>query len=100
MTRKAAEVVSGGWPDSTAFGDWVRPHLPAMTRVAAAFVTSDAVDDVVQEALLRAWKRSETFDPARGTPQAWLVGITANQAVRHRTRFRRLLVPHRSPDLM
>lgn len=92
-------MTAGGWADSDAFGDWVRPHVPAMARVAAAFVASDAIDDVVQEALLRAWKRSETYDPARGSARAWLIGITARQAVRHRARFRRLLVPHQPPEL-
>lgn len=46
-------------------------------------------DDVVQEALDRAWRRRSTFDPARGTPRAWLLAIVADQSRRVRRRRRR-----------
>jgi RNA polymerase sigma factor (sigma-70 family) len=91
--------VGGGWSGPNDFDGWVRPHMPAMSRTAAAFVGSDSVDDVVQEALVRAWKRSETFDPNRGSARAWLVAITARQGVRHRSRFRRLLAHHQRPEI-
>ena len=43
-------------------------------------------DDVVQDALLRAWQKRSQFDPARGTPRAWILAIVADQARRHRRR--------------
>jgi len=68
------------------FALWVQPHLTAMTRYAARQVTPADRDDVVQEALIRAWQRWETYDEARGTPVAWLIGIVADRCRRQRTR--------------
>lgn len=69
------------------FEGWVRPHLAALDRFAARLVDPAHVDDVVQESLLRAWRRWETFDPARGSPAGWLLAIVADRARRHRTRM-------------
>lgn len=69
-----------------AFGDWVAPHLPAMMAVAVLGVgTSDAAD-VVQNALLRAWRRRDTFDQERGTPRVWLMAVLFDQLRRYRVR--------------
>lgn len=69
-----------------AFADWVRPHLPAMARLAARLSPPGDRDDVVQESLTRAWRKRHQFDPARGTPSAWLLAITADQARQARRR--------------
>jgi RNA polymerase sigma factor (sigma-70 family) len=63
-----------------AFTEWVRPHVPAMTRLAGRLAPPGERDDVVQEALTRAWRRRETFDPSRGSPAGWLLAITADRA--------------------
>ena len=63
-----------------AFADWVRPHLPAMARLAARLGPSADRDDIVQEALTRAWLKRDRYDGRRGTPSAWLLAITADQA--------------------
>lgn len=76
-------------PDTAeAYADWVRPHLPAMARLAARLVPDADRDDVVQEALARAWRKRRQFDPSRGTPAAWLLAITADQARQARRRRR------------
>lgn len=49
--------------DGAGFERWVRPHLLAMTRLAVRVAPAGEGDDVVQEALLRAWQRWETYDP-------------------------------------
>lgn len=70
------------------FDAWVSPHLPLMVRVAARLALSADRDDVVQEALSRAWRRRSTFDAGRGTPAAWLAAIVAGEARRARGRTR------------
>lgn len=62
------------------FEAWVAPHWPAMRRLAERLVGPERRDDVLQEALVGAWRHRSRFDPDRGTLQAWLLGITANHA--------------------
>ena len=73
------------------FGTWVSPHVRAMSLLAARLSSEAERDDVVQEALGRAWAKRDQFDPTRGTPAAWLLAITADQARRARTRRRPLI---------
>jgi RNA polymerase sigma-70 factor (ECF subfamily) len=68
------------------FARWVEPHLLVLARYAGRHVPSADRDDVVQEALIRAWQRWSTYDEGRGTPVAWLVGILADRCRRQRTR--------------
>lgn len=78
---------AAGAPDTAeAFADWVRPHLPAMARLAARLAPEGDRDDVVQEALARAWRKGPQFDADRGTPSAWLLAIVADQARQARRR--------------
>lgn len=74
--------------DAAAFTAWVAPHLPAMSRLAGRLVPSADRDDVVQEALVRAWRRRSTYDAAKGGAAGWLLAIVADRARRHRTRTR------------
>ncbi len=62
-----------------------------MTRLAARLVSHSDAEDVVQEALVRAWRRRSTYDAARGSELAWLLAIVADRARRHRTRPRAAL---------
>jgi RNA polymerase sigma factor (sigma-70 family) len=75
-----------------AFADWVRPHLVAITRLAARLAPDADRDDVVQDALARAWRKRGQYDAKRGTPAAWLLAITADQARQARRRRRPLLL--------
>ena len=72
------------------FAAWARPHLPAMRRYAARLVGLSDSDDVVQEALARAWSRRSTYDAARGEPLPWLLAIVRDRA----SRLRRGRRPH------
>lgn len=38
-------------------------------------------EDVLQEVFLRIWRRADAYDPARGTPLAWLSVIARNAAL-------------------
>ncbi|MGC4109030.1 MAG: RNA polymerase sigma factor [Nocardioides sp.] len=68
------------------FARWVEPHLTVLSRYAGRQVSPADRDDVVQEALIRAWQRWSTYDDSRGAPVAWLLGILADRCRRHRTR--------------
>ena len=71
-----------------AFADWVRPEVDRMARLAARLAPESERDDIVQEALVRAWQKRRQFDPSRGTAAAWLLAITADRARRARQRRR------------
>ena len=73
------------------FGMWTAPHLRAMSLLAARLASDAERDDVVQEALIRAWTKRGQYDARRGTPSAWLLAITADQARRARRSRRPLL---------
>lgn len=88
MSAFADGQVGTGVLSADEFEAWVAPHLRAMGLLAARLTSPDERDDVVQEALSRAWSRRSTFDPERGSASAWLLAITADQARRTRTRRR------------
>ncbi len=85
--------------DVQAFTEAVRPHMPAMVRLAARLGPTDGKDDVVQEALVRAWRHRARFDAARGAFSAWLLSIVANEARRAVARRRQptAITPARPP---
>jgi RNA polymerase sigma-70 factor (ECF subfamily) len=78
-----------------------------MTRLARRLAPHADPDDVVQDALVRAWQKWEQFDEARGTAATWLLAITADQARNaRRSQVRRIRVvgqvhplrrPHQTP---
>ena len=68
------------------FREWVQPHLLAMGRLATRLTSAADSDDVVQESLLRAWRKRESYDANRGSVQSWLLAIVADRCRRHRTR--------------
>jgi DNA-directed RNA polymerase specialized sigma24 family protein len=73
--------------DHGEFAEWVAPHLPAMGHLAARLAGPSERDDIVQEALTRAWRKRSQFDPGRGSPRSWLLAIVADRA--RRTWWRR-----------
>jgi RNA polymerase sigma-70 factor (ECF subfamily) len=89
-----AQLMADGMVDQleelrpSEFDQWVAPHLDVMRRLAAVSAPRIDPDDIVQEALIRAWKKRSSFDPARGSARTWLLAVTADQARRLRTRWR------------
>jgi RNA polymerase sigma-70 factor (ECF subfamily) len=57
-----------------------------MQRLAARLAPAGQADDVVQEALIRAWRKRGQFDPGRGSASAWLLAIVADRARSARVR--------------
>jgi len=73
-----------GDPPAARFEDWIRPYLSVMLRVATTLTaTSHDAEDLVQDSLLRARRKRTTFDPLRGSAQAWLTAIITDQARQH-----------------
>jgi RNA polymerase sigma-70 factor (ECF subfamily) len=66
--------------DPAGFAAWVGPSLTAMTRLARRLAPHADADDIVQDALTRAWAKRAQFDAERGTPTTWLLAIVADQA--------------------
>jgi len=100
VTTLGQPMVGAAAPaDPEGFADWVRPHLPAMARLAARLAPGADRDDLIQESLVRAWLKRRQFEPGRGSPSAWLLAITADRARRARARSRpRTEVLDRYPD--
>jgi RNA polymerase sigma factor (sigma-70 family) len=89
VTTTDALMAEAGEPmDEQAFADWVRPHLSTMARLAARLAVGADRDDIVQEALARAWSKRRQYDPDRGAASAWLLAITADQARKAARRLR------------
>jgi RNA polymerase sigma-70 factor (ECF subfamily) len=58
-----------------------RRYAPSVCRFAAMIARSSPdADDLAQDALLRAVRAIGSYDPARGTPEAWLWRIVVNAA--------------------
>lgn len=67
--------------DADAARRVVELHGPAILRVALALCPrAEDAEDVVQDALLRAYRSLRGFDTRRGSLRAWLVAVTANRA--------------------
>lgn len=81
-SARPPDGVDGRSLDASAFADLVRPYMMAMTRLAARLGPTGAQDDVVQEALVRAWRKRSQYDARRGPLVNWLLAIVANEARR------------------
>ncbi len=91
-----AELIS--WSasgDRRAFDQIVIRHGSFALRVASRIVPDRlAAEDVVQEAMVRAWARAADFDPHRARFTTWLYRIVVNLCIDQRRRAR----PEPLPD--
>lgn len=58
----------------------VAAHRPTMRRFAATLGRAEDAEDLVQDALARAWRKRDLFDAERGSLRSWLLAIVADQA--------------------
>ncbi|MBV8096166.1 MAG: sigma-70 family RNA polymerase sigma factor [Acetobacteraceae bacterium] len=73
--------------DRRAFDEIVTRHGPFAWRVASRIVPDRlAAEDIVQEAMVRAWHQAGHFDPARARFRTWLYRILVNLCVDQRRR--------------
>jgi RNA polymerase sigma factor (sigma-70 family) len=77
-------AVSG---DTQAFERLYRRHVPRVNSLARWLLSSDDVDDVMQDVFIRAWEKLATFrgKSAFGT---WLHRLATNVILRQREKYR------------
>ena len=80
--ERLVDLARGG--DAAAFAELVTRHQVLATRVARVAAPSADLDDVVQEAFVKAWLALPRFRPG-ATFRPWLCAIVANEA-RNRAR--------------
>lgn len=95
-TAPDAELIS--WSasgDRRAFDEIVVRHGSFALRVALRIVPDPLVaEDMVQEAMVRAWSQARRFDPQRAQFTTWLYRIVVNLCIDERRRAR----PQPMPD--
>jgi RNA polymerase sigma-70 factor (ECF subfamily) len=80
--------------DERAFDEIVVRHGPFALRVAVRLLGDNAAaEDVVQEAMMRAWTQAGKFDPRIARFTTWLYRIVVNLCIDHRRRKRPDAIP-------
>lgn len=80
--------------DRRAFDEIVTRHGPFALRVACRLTRERlAAEDVVQEAMVRAWSKARQFDARRARLQTWLHRIVVNLCIDHMRRARTESLP-------
>src|ERR1700742_3785096 len=83
--------------DRRAFDEIVTRHGAFALRVASRLIPeSRAAEDVVQEAMVRAWSQSKSFDARRARFTSWLYGIVVTLCIDHRRRLQPASLPEAS----
>lgn len=73
--------------DRRAFDEIVARHGPFALRVASRIIPDrQGAEDVVQEAMVRAWSQAGRFDPLRAQFRTWLYRIVVNLCIDQRRR--------------
>jgi RNA polymerase sigma-70 factor, ECF subfamily len=94
----APDATLVGWSaggDRRAFDEIVTRHGAFALRVAARLVRDPrAAEDVVQEAMVRAWSQASHFDERRARFTTWLYRIVVNLCIDQRRRVQ----PEQMPE--
>jgi RNA polymerase sigma-70 factor (ECF subfamily) len=71
--------------DDVTFGEIVRDHGPVLRRFVArrTFDDQQLADDIVQETMLRLWKRPQTLRTNHASLRPWLCTVARNLLVDH-----------------
>src|SRR5271155_5662575 len=68
--------------DATAFAALYKQTSAKLYGVVARILTrGDAGAEALQEAYVRIWEKAGDFDPAKGSPLAWMATIARNRAL-------------------
>jgi len=72
--------LTGG--DAAALGEFYDRYAGLVNGLALRILRNPAeAEDVVQEVFVQVWRQAERFDPARGSPEAWLCTIARTRAL-------------------
>lgn len=75
--------------DAAAFADLYRQTQSKLYGVVARILTrGDQSGEALQEAYVRIWEKAADFDPAKGSPIAWMATIARNRALDEIRRIR------------
>jgi RNA polymerase sigma-70 factor (ECF subfamily) len=75
--------------DAAAFSALYKATSAKLYGVVARILPrGDAAADVLQEAYVRIWEKAGEFDPAKGSPLAWMATVARNRALDEVRRIR------------
>ncbi len=102
VTGRGLERTAAGLPPD--FRAWYEDHRSAVYRyVRFRVATREAAEDVTSEVFMKALRALSRYDPARASPQTWLLRIARNAVADHFRSLRRRGALHvsldRIPDL-
>jgi RNA polymerase sigma factor (sigma-70 family) len=79
LNRTLARVAQG---DQQAFADFYKLTTSRVFAVIVRMLRDRGeAEDVLQEVYTNAWRRADTFDPARGSAMTWLVTLARNRTI-------------------
>jgi RNA polymerase sigma-70 factor (ECF subfamily) len=85
--------------DREAFAQLYRRTAPRLLGVCTRMlVDRREAEEVLQEAYIKVWQRSKTFNPTRASAMIWLVALTRNKAI-DRLRQRHAVATDRDLDI-
>lgn len=75
-------LLEAGTGSTQAFESVYATMFNQVYRLAVRVVRDPGMaEDITQEALVEAWRKSPEFDPSRGSAKAWILTITHRRAV-------------------
>lgn len=81
-------IAWSGDGDRRAFDEILVRHGPFALRLAVRMIPDRiAAEDIVQEAMMRAWIQAARFDPTRARFRTWLYRIVVNLCIDHTRRI-------------
>jgi RNA polymerase sigma-70 factor (ECF subfamily) len=91
-TQLAAWIEAVGLRDEGALAALYTATLPRVYGLVLKIVRTAALaEEVVEDTFFQVWRQALRFDPKRGAPMAWLLGMARSRAIdtlRREARFR------------
>jgi RNA polymerase sigma-70 factor (ECF subfamily) len=72
-------AIQGG--DRAAFAELFRRFAPRINGFLRQSLPAAKAEEVTQEVMLRVWRKSKSYDPARAAPATWIFTIARNARI-------------------